>query len=93
MRFFSHRLSNGLRLLYCPISNTRMTTVNLMYNVGSKDEHPDHTGFAHLFEHLMRWINPLALPFIHERIDLVLDELLHGAADGIVFLRELHRVS
>ena len=30
-----------------------MTTVNLMYNVGSKDEHPDHTGFAHLFEHLM----------------------------------------
>ncbi len=30
-----------------------MTTVNLMYNVGSKDEHPEHTGFAHLFEHLM----------------------------------------
>jgi hypothetical protein len=53
MRFFSHRLSNGLRLLYCPVSNTRMTTINLMYNVGSKDEHPDHTGFAHLFEHLM----------------------------------------
>ncbi len=53
MRFHSHRLSNGLRLLYCPLSSTKMTTVNLMYNVGSKDEHPEHTGFAHLFEHLM----------------------------------------
>lgn len=32
---------------------TRMVAVNVLYDVGSRDEHPDHTGFAHLFEHLM----------------------------------------
>jgi predicted Zn-dependent peptidase len=30
-----------------------MVAVNVLYDVGSRDEHPDHTGFAHLFEHLM----------------------------------------
>ncbi|MEZ4933492.1 MAG: insulinase family protein [Saprospiraceae bacterium] len=30
-----------------------MVAVNVLYNVGSKDESPDKTGFAHLFEHLM----------------------------------------
>lgn len=30
-----------------------MVAVDICYNVGSRDEHPDHTGFAHLFEHLM----------------------------------------
>ena len=32
---------------------TQMVALNLLYNVGARDEHPDHTGFAHLFEHLM----------------------------------------
>ena len=30
-----------------------MVAVDVLYDVGSRDEHPDHTGFAHLFEHLM----------------------------------------
>jgi Predicted Zn-dependent peptidases len=30
-----------------------MVAVNVLYDVGAKDEHPDKTGFAHLFEHLM----------------------------------------
>ena len=30
-----------------------MVALNVLYNVGARDEHPDHTGFAHLFEHLM----------------------------------------
>lgn len=51
--FHRHILSNGLRLLHFRDKNTQMVTVNLMYDVGSKDEDPQHTGFAHLFEHLM----------------------------------------
>ena len=48
-----HRLENGLDVLIhedhaCPI-----VAVNLWYHVGSKDETPGRTGFAHLFEHLM----------------------------------------
>ena len=30
-----------------------MVAMNIVYDVGARDEHPDHTGFAHLFEHLM----------------------------------------
>jgi zinc protease len=51
--FTKHTLSNGLDVLLhedhaCPI-----VAVNLWYHVGSKNERPGHTGFAHLFEHLM----------------------------------------
>ena len=53
MKINKHILKNGLRLLHYLDANTQMVAVNIMYNVGSKDEHPDHTGFAHLFEHLM----------------------------------------
>ncbi len=48
-----HVLSNGLRLVHYKDNSTRMVALNIAYNVGAKDEHPDHTGFAHLFEHLM----------------------------------------
>ena len=48
-----HVLSNGLRMVHCKDNSTRMVAINIAYNVGAKDEHPDHTGFAHLFEHLM----------------------------------------
>lgn len=48
-----HTLQNGLRVLHHYDGNTRMTALNLLYDVGSKDESPDRTGFAHLFEHLM----------------------------------------
>ena len=30
-----------------------MVALNILYNVGARDEDPEHTGFAHLFEHLM----------------------------------------
>ncbi len=46
-------LSNGLRVLHHHDANTRMTALNILYDVGSKDEMPHRTGFAHLFEHLM----------------------------------------
>lgn len=46
-------LDNGLRVLVHEDNATPMAVVNIMYDAGAKDEHPDRTGFAHLFEHLM----------------------------------------
>ena len=46
-------LANGLRIVHSEDKNTQMVALNVLYNVGARDEHPDHTGFAHLFEHLM----------------------------------------
>ena len=48
-----YQFLNGLRLLHHADSNTRMVAINLLYDVGARDESPDCTGFAHLFEHLM----------------------------------------
>ena len=48
-----HTLANGLRIVHSEDKNTQMVALNVLYNVGARDEHPDHTGFAHLFEHLM----------------------------------------
>ena len=46
-------LDNGLRVLVHTDTSTPMAVVNIMYNVGARDEDPGRTGFAHLFEHLM----------------------------------------
>lgn len=46
-------LKNGLRVLVHEDQSTPMAAVNLLYNVGARDESPEKTGFAHLFEHLM----------------------------------------
>lgn len=46
-------LDNGLEVIVHEEQNTELAVVNLLYKVGSRDEHPDKTGFAHLFEHLM----------------------------------------
>lgn len=46
-------LDNGLRVLVHQDTTTPMAVVNVMYDVGARDESPDQTGFAHLFEHLM----------------------------------------
>jgi predicted Zn-dependent peptidase len=46
-------LANGLRVLVHEDSSTPMAVVNVMYDVGARDEDPGKTGFAHLFEHLM----------------------------------------
>ena len=53
MRINKQTLDNGLRILHVQDSSTQMVAVNILYDVGSRDEHPNHTGFAHLFEHLM----------------------------------------
>lgn len=46
-------LNNGLRVLVHEDDSTPMAVVNIMYDVGARDENPGQTGFAHLFEHLM----------------------------------------
>lgn len=46
-------LGNGLRVVHCRDSATAMVAVNTLYDVGSRDEHEELTGMAHLFEHLM----------------------------------------
>lgn len=46
-------LDNGLRVLVHEDHSTPMAVVNVLYDVGARDENPEKTGFAHLFEHLM----------------------------------------
>jgi zinc protease len=46
-------LGNGLRVLVHEDNSTPMAVLNVMYDVGARDENPNQTGFAHLFEHLM----------------------------------------
>jgi zinc protease len=51
--FTRHTLDNGLRVILHEDHRLPMVAVNLWYHVGSKNERLGHTGFAHLFEHLM----------------------------------------
>ena len=51
--FVRHRLDNGLDVLIHADQNCPIVAVNVWYHVGSKNERPGRTGFAHLFEHLM----------------------------------------
>ena len=53
MKINKYCLSNGLWLVHCEDRSTQMVALNIVYDVGARDEHPEHTGFAHLFEHLM----------------------------------------
>ena len=53
IQFSKHTLANGLRLLVHEDKSTSMAVVNVLYDVGARDEDPEKTGFAHLFEHLM----------------------------------------
>jgi predicted Zn-dependent peptidase len=46
-------LENGLRVIVHRDKSTPIVAMNIIYMVGSRDENPDRTGFAHLFEHLM----------------------------------------
>lgn len=46
-------LDNGLRVIFHHDITTPMATVNVLYDVGARDEDKNQTGFAHLFEHLM----------------------------------------
>ena len=53
MKINKHILPNGLRLVHYQDLSTQMVALNIVYDVGARDEDPEHTGFAHLFEHLM----------------------------------------
>ncbi|MBO9672009.1 MAG: insulinase family protein [Sphingobacteriaceae bacterium] len=46
-------LANGLKVLVHEDPTTPMAVLNILYDVGARDEDPNKTGFAHLFEHLM----------------------------------------
>ncbi|HOY31937.1 MAG TPA: pitrilysin family protein [Bacteroidales bacterium] len=46
-------LENGLRVIVHQDKTTPVVAMNIVYDVGARDEHPGKTGFAHLFEHLM----------------------------------------
>lgn len=51
--FERHRLDNGLRVVLSPDRTLPVVATNLWYGVGSRNEAPGKTGFAHLFEHMM----------------------------------------
>ncbi|WP_400193152.1 M16 family metallopeptidase [Hymenobacter sp. B81] len=53
IHFQEFTLANGLRCIVHEDFTQPMAVLNVLYNVGSRDEDPAHTGFAHLFEHLM----------------------------------------
>ncbi|HNS29324.1 MAG TPA: pitrilysin family protein [Tenuifilaceae bacterium] len=53
VEFHRFTLENGLKVIVHQDDTTPIVTFNLLYNVGSRDEDPERTGFAHLFEHLM----------------------------------------
>jgi zinc protease len=53
IKFEKFELANGLRVVVHEDLSTPMAIVNVLYDVGARDEDPKRTGFAHLFEHLM----------------------------------------
>ncbi len=53
VHFEKQMLGNGLRVIVHRDTSTPMAAVNVLYDVGARDEDPSRTGFAHLFEHLM----------------------------------------
>jgi zinc protease len=53
IQFERFTLTNGLRVIVHEDSSTPMAVMDVMYDVGARDEDPNKTGFAHLFEHLM----------------------------------------
>lgn len=53
INFEKFQLENGLKVIVHEDRSTPLAVVNILYDVGARDEDPDKTGFAHLFEHLM----------------------------------------
>ncbi len=53
IRFSEYDMSNGLHVIMSPDKNAPVVAVDIWYLVGSKNEEPSRTGFAHLFEHMM----------------------------------------
>jgi zinc protease len=53
VKFERFQLSNGLKVIFHKDPTTPMAVVNVLYDIGARDESEEKTGFAHLFEHLM----------------------------------------
>lgn len=53
IKYEQTQLSNGLTVIANRDTASRMAAVNILYKVGARDENPNRTGLAHLFEHLM----------------------------------------
>ena len=53
IEFQEFTLDNGLHIILHQDHSTPIVAINIYYHVGSKNEQPDRTGFAHFFEHLM----------------------------------------
>lgn len=51
--FVEYDLDNGMHVILHEDNSTPIVAVSVMYHVGSKNENPDRTGFAHFFEHLL----------------------------------------
>ena len=51
--FEEYDLSNGLHVILHQDKSVPIVTTSVLYHVGSKDEDPERTGFAHFFEHLL----------------------------------------
>jgi zinc protease len=68
LAFTAHTLSNGLQLILLEEHSVPVIDLQVWYHVGSKDERPGRTGFAHLFEHLMFKGSAHVGPDEHSRI-------------------------
>jgi zinc protease len=68
LNFTTHTLSNGLQVILLEDHAAPVINLQVWYHVGAKDEHPGHTGFAHLFEHLMFKGSAHVVPDEHSRI-------------------------
>ncbi|WP_341652835.1 pitrilysin family protein [Blattabacterium cuenoti] len=53
IKFFEEKLSNGLHVILHQDKTTPLVSISVLYHVGSKNETPGKSGFAHFFEHLM----------------------------------------
>jgi zinc protease len=68
--YSSFVLDNGLKVFVHEDPTVQIAVMNILYDVGSRDEHPDKTGFAHLFEHLM-FGGSINIPNFDEPLQLV----------------------
>src|SRR6202034_1338985 len=68
LNFTTHELSNGLKVILLENHEVPVIDLQIWYHVGGKDELPGHTGFAHLFEHLMFKGSAHVGPDEHSRI-------------------------
>jgi len=68
LNFTTHTLSNGLEVILLEEHSVPVIDLQIWYHVGGKDEQPGHTGFAHLFEHLMFKGSAHVGPDEHSRI-------------------------